>query len=257
MDLESRASQYQEFSEHSLFSRAPGRPPPVASTASAPAAEDLPTAGHSHVNDETSLRHSSSRGISSNNVASASQAGHSAANGEGQGTDDHTSENRAGVGSNPTATDTIISQEGASSEDPDAGNASADTAAVDEQQAAGFAAVRAQIAADAAALGVQLSAEDEVEASWMPGGRWQPEVPTHGGQQEQAHLVRWWQRLVRDPFALLMHLLAFTHPPPESADSDRGASAAAAAAGDRVMVFQASQRANSKPVVLGTMWRVG
>lgn len=249
MALESRAIQRQEPSDHSLFSRARRRPPPSAPTASAPAEEDLPTAGHSQVNSEVSLGRSDSRGISINTVASAPQAGDSAdGDGEGHLTDDHTSENRAGVGSNATATDAIMSHGDTSSQGPNATNASADTAAVDVQQAAytaavhaaGFAAVGALMAADAAALGERQAAQDEAEAMQMPGDMWQPEVQAHGGQQEQQHHVTWWRRLVRDPFALLMHLLAFTHSPSQLADSDRGASAAAAAAGDRVKVFQAS-----------------
>lgn len=274
MELESRVTQIPEPSDHTLFSRAAGSQQLPASTASAPV-DPAAIANRSQVNSEISLERSNSRDISSNDVASMSQARLNAADGEGHRTDSRTSDSRGGADSNATATDTVMSQGDASSEDHNGVNASVDTTAMGAQQAADVPAVSVAqqatdhnaamnaglLAADAAALGVQRAADVAAVAAQaaaiaamgvteagdfvMPGSTWQPDAQTQAGQQEQQHLVTSWQQLIRDPFALLIHLLAFVQSPVESADFDRGASVAAAvaavAAGDRVKVFQASR----------------
>ena len=232
VSLQQRATQVQQPSHHSLFSTAVGKPSPAAPTASAQA-EPLPTASLLPVNSTTSLARSNSRGISSHNVASTSQAGLCTGNGEGQSRDDHPPDSTASAGSSGAVIGTGMSHGNTSSDHPDATtNPSSDTTAV------------VAPAAHSAALGAHQAGEGEAEEVGVPRSSWQPETQTQAGQLEQEQLVRAWQQLVRDPFALLVHLLAFIQPPQDSPDGDGGesvsAASAAAAAGDRVQVFQAS-----------------
>lgn len=207
--LPHRAIQAQLPSDHSLFSKAAAKSLSFAPTASTDA-DSLPTASQSQAH---SLGQSDSRGTHTGDVASTSHAGQSVGDGEGHSTDYLT---RDTGGSNTVAANTVMGHGDAGSVDQTAATASAGSAAVGAHSAAG---------SEAEGLSTMLQP---------------PSAQEHASPQER-HVTQW-QQLVRDPFALLMHLLALTQSPQESADPDRGASvsAALAAAGDRVTAFQAS-----------------
>ena len=236
MSLQQRSTQFQQPSGHSLFSRAGGRPPSPAPAASA-AADPLPLASHAQANSESSLECGDSRDTSCNNVASTSQSGRRGAHDEEHSTNGHTLPSRESA-----APDTVMSHGDAGNDDFDAANVSAEGA----QQADGFSELGAR-AAYLAYLRDQLAdlGEDQSVEDLVLDSIWQLDAQTHAGHPEQKQLVKEWQQLVRDPFALLMHLLAFVQCPQDSTDPDRGATvsavSAAAAAGDRVKAFQASR----------------
>ena len=177
--------------------------------------------------------------MSCNNVASTSQSGRRGAHDEEHSTDGHTLPSRESAA---TAPDTVMSHGDAGSDDFNAANVSAEGA----QQADGFSEIGAR-AAYLAYLRDQLAdlGEDQSVEDLVLDSIWQLDAQTHAGHPEQKQLVKEWQQLVRDPFALLMHLLAFVQCPQDSTDPDRGATvsavSAAAAAGDRVKAFQASR----------------
>lgn len=207
MRLPHRAVQAPLASDHSLFSKAGAR---SRSPTAATNADSLPTASQSQVH---SFGQSNSRGIDTHDVASTSHAEQSVGDGEGHSTDYTT---RDTGGSNVVAADTVMGHGDAGGSDQNDATASAGSAAV----------------------GANLAAESEAEdLSTMVQP---PSAQEHALPQE--HDVRQWQQLVRDPFALLMHLFALTQSPQDSADPDGGAteSAALASAGDRVRAFQAS-----------------
>lgn len=142
-----------------------------------------------------------SRGIATSDVASTSHAGPSAADGEGHSTDNATPGSRDTGGSNSVAADTAMGHGSAGSVHHNEATASVGSAAVGAQSAG------------------------EIGAA-------------EGALPQERHMTPW-QQLVRDPFALLMDMLALTQSPQESAGPERGTSVSATAA-DRVTAFQAS-----------------
>ena len=217
MRLKQRATRPQPPSKHALFSTAEGTPQPPAPAEPA-RADPHPTNSHSKINSETGLAHSDSRNGSC--VATTSETSRGRADAEGY-TNDHPVVSSANAGGDANAslgTDAVMSHGDAKSVDDEG---------VDME--------------GTASVGAQLAADNMVQTE--PDTSWQAEA--HAVQQKQAQLLRSWQEVMKDPFALLMHLFALTQSSQQSAGSHRAASesvasAAAAAAEDRLTVFQVS-----------------
>lgn len=217
-----RASAGQPDSGYSLYARAQD-PPPLAAAPPDPAQGD-PLAGTAPSMSESGLGQSNGGGVSSECAATTLEAAcglHDAAEHSHQTPSSRT----------PTASDTFTSQ------------AAGESFSVD-QHASGSHMPAAQGTTDRLGQAIQSEPGSSCQSESGEGGEGKMGGHTEPWRKEIHKLNRGWQGLMRDPFAFLMHLFALALSPQGSTDSRirPPSHVPFVAAGDRLMLFQASWR---------------
>lgn len=218
VNLPSRSPQPQPLSPHQLFSRAEGHPPCTAATSPTRAGPQPPAGpAPSSREGDAGLGQPDSTGVSSECAATihACEAGCGISGAAEHSSRDYPPGSSTTAGSNPTASETSTS------------HAVRDDSSNVGHQASG-------LHPDAAVM--QSNAQEVL------GNPVQPSIQTAPESRFRKKKRVCWGGLMKEPFTLLMHLFALALSAQNSAEPSRREplSVPAAAAGNKIMLFQAS-----------------